>query len=336
MPFATQRRRFLGHAMAAAGTIAMPSLWPHAQAAVKLEKWPLNNLKIIVPYPAGGGVDTFCRKVADLLSPRIGVPVVVQNTAGAAGLVGSRAIAMAPNDGSTVGYVHSGIGSLQAMGAKIDLLNDFTPVAPRMQASTFLFVVNSESSYKSLGDLIAALKANPTKLTYGTAGLGSPEHVIFEKLMKAVPGIGAVHIPYKGTIEGVAALMGKQIDFMVCITSTARAGIEGGKLRALAVASASRSKLFPDIPTVAEAGAPGFVHTTWSGIFGPRGVPPQLVEQLRAALLDISRDPSFTAFVINSGAEPLLDEESPQEFRNFLMRSLDAETKLMKQLNLKV
>ncbi|WP_305807193.1 tripartite tricarboxylate transporter substrate binding protein, partial [Stenotrophomonas sp. YIM B06876] len=197
---------------------------------------------------------------------RVGVPVIVQNTAGAAGLIGSKAIAMAAPDGGTFGYVHSGIVTLQAMGAKIDMLKDFAPVAPRIQASSFLILVNSGSPYRSLQELIAAMKADPQKLSCGTTGPGSPEYMIFERLVKAVPGIGAVNVPFKGAIEGVAALMGKQIDFMVGLTSTARGTVESGKLRALANPGVRRSRLFPDVPTVAEAGVPGFAHSTWGGV----------------------------------------------------------------------
>lgn len=335
MLHAMQRRKFLGHTIAGGSTMAMP-LWLHAQPTAKLEKWPSSNIKLIVPYPAGGGVDATSRKLAELLAPRIGVPVIVQNTPGAAGLIGSRAIAMAPPDGSTVGYVNSTLVTQQSMGAKIDILNDFTPIVPRIQASVFLVVVNAGSPYMNLQGLITAMKADPQKFTYGSAGLGSPEHIIFEKLAKAVPGIGAVHVPFKGTIEGVGALMGKQIDFMVCLTSTARGAIESGKLRALATTSMQRSRVFPDVPTVSEAGVPGFAHASWSGIFGPKGLHPQLAERMRVALNQVVQSPEFTSFAIGNGAEPLREEPSPDAFHGFLVRSLEAETALMKQLDLKL
>ncbi len=329
-----QRRRLLLGAAGAAASVAVPA-WSWAQAADAAPRWPTRNVKIVAPYPAGGSVDTVCRKIAEMMAPRIGVPVLVQNSSGAAGMIGTRQIAAAAPDGGTFGYVHSGIAAQQAMGANIDLLREFTPVAPRMQAASFLFLVRPESPYKRFQDLLAAIKADPTKLTYGSGGSGSPEHILFEKLKVAVPGIGAVHVPFKGSIEGMTAVIGGQIDFMIAVTSSALGFVKGGRAIALANPGPHRSKALPDVPTVAESGVPGYSHVSWGGMFGPANMPPALAEKANQVFTDIARAPEFKAFLLSTGADDP-PEESPEQFRAFLARSLKEDAVLMQKLGLKV
>lgn len=322
-----QRRRLLAALTAGAGMLALPTLL-RAQT-----RWPAGTVKIIVPAPAGGGVDNFCRKLAELLAPRLDTTIIVDNKAGAAGLIGVKALAGAPPNGSTFGYVHSGIASIQAMGGKIDLQKEFTPVVGRIQASSFVVAVHADSPYKTMEDLIRVMKADPKKLSYGSGGPGTPAHIIFEKIKLNEPGVDAVQIPFKGAIEGVMAVLGKNIDFVVGLTSAAYPSIESGKLRALTVASPKRSKLMPDVPTMAESGLPKFNHTSWSGIFAPAGLPEPLVVRMRTEIYAVMADPSFEDFIEKSGAS-LLPRETPEAFKSFLNDALIQETMLMKKLGL--
>ena len=232
------RRQVLSTMLAAAGAAAWPRL-ANAQGAAAA-KWPVATIKFIAPVPPGGGVDVFCRQLGERMAHHLGVTVVVENRAGAGGLLGAKALAMAPADGSTLGYLHSGHASIQAMGGKLDLLSEFKPVIGRFQASAFAVVVHADSPYQTFADLLKVLTEQPDKLSYGSGGLGTPAHIIFEKLKAARPGLSATQIPYKGAIEGVNALMGKNIDFLVGLMSTVLGPIKGGKLRALAVSSPAR------------------------------------------------------------------------------------------------
>ena len=329
-----ERRSLLVGTVGAAATLAMPG-WLQAQTPDAAAKWPTRSVKIIAPYPAGGSVDTVCRKIAEMMTPRIGVPVIVQNSAGAAGMIGTKMISSAAPDAGTFGYIHSGIAAQQSMGAKIDLLRDFTPVAPRMQAASFLFLVSPESPYKRFQDLLAAMKANPDKLTYGSGGTGSPEHILFEKLKVAVPGIDAVHVPFKGSIEGMTAVVGGQIDFMIAVTSSALGFVKGGRAIALATPGKHRSKTLPDVPTVAESGVPGYSHASWGGMFGPVGMAPEMVDKAHRIFTDIARTPEFKAFLLSTGADAP-PEESLDQFRASLEQTLKEDTLLMQKLGLKV
>ena len=154
-------------------------------------QWPVDTLKILIPAPAGGGVDVFCRKVGERLATHLGITVVPDNKAGAAGLLGTKALAGAPPDGITIGFIHSGLVSVQAMGGKLDLVNEFRPVVARFNESAFVVAVNAESKYRSFGDLMKDILAQPGKLNYGTGGQGSPAHMVFEGLKVKVPGLNA-------------------------------------------------------------------------------------------------------------------------------------------------
>jgi tripartite-type tricarboxylate transporter receptor subunit TctC len=323
------RRKILTTMAGGAGFLAFPTLL-RAQ-----EKWPVNTIKIIVPAPAGGGVDIFCRKLAELLAPRLDTTIIMDNKAGGAGLLGVKALASAPPNGSAFGYVHTGIASIQAMGGKIDLQKELNPIVGRIQASSYVVAVNSDSPYKTMADLYKAMKADPKKLSYGTGGPGTPAHIIFEKIKLEDPGLDAVQIPFKGAIEGVMAVLGKNIDFVVGLTSAALPSIQSGKLRALALASPKRSRLLPNVPTLVESGLPKFNYSSWAGIFSPVGLPEPLVARMRAEIYNVMADPAFEDFVDNSGAA-MLSRESPEAFKLFLNESLIQEAALVKRLGLSV
>ncbi|MEK7345744.1 MAG: tripartite tricarboxylate transporter substrate binding protein [Pseudomonadota bacterium] len=323
------RRTLLSAMAAGTGLLAVPT-----RLRAQTVKWPTSTVKIIAPVPAGGGVDIFCRKLAEQLTQQLGTTVIVDNKAGAAGLIGAKAVAAAPADGATFGYLYSGMVLLQAMGGKLDMQKQFTPIVGRIQSSTYLVVVHPDSPYKTLDDLFKAMATSPDKLSYGSGGNGSPAHIIFEKLKLAVPGINALHVPFKGVIEAFNALQGKNLDFVLGLTSSVIAQVSTGALRALAIVADKRTPLLPAVPTMAEAGVQNFSYSSWGGIFGPAGLPVALRDSLRSEIYKIMARPDFESFVVKSGAD-VMPQESPEAFEAFLKSSLESDTQLMAKLGLR-
>ncbi len=269
----TNRRRLL-LAIAAAPWIS--------NAALAQSSWPTRDIKIVVPLPAGGGVDIFTRGLAEQLTASLGKPVIVDNKPGAGGLIGVKAVANAQPDGYTVAYVHSGIVTVQAMTGRLDMLKELRLVA-RLSYSPFALVVRAESPYKTAQELIAAVQASPGKLTYGSGGIGSPSHLVVEHMEDRLGNFKALHVPFKGAIETANAMVGGQVDFSVSLLGALVPLVQGGKLRLLAVTSASRHPLFPNVPTLAETVIAGFVFEPWGGLAVPAGTPDAVVQRLAQA-----------------------------------------------------
>ena len=325
------RRQLLG---VLAGAVASTPQ-PISVKAQSTPAWPVNTVKLMAPVPAGGGVDVLCRRIADRMGAHLGVNVVVENKAGAGGLVGAQALAAAPADGSNIGYLHAGHLTLQAMGAKIDLTRDFVPLAGRFSVSQFVIAVNAESPYKTLPDLIRAIQAQPGKLNFGSGGIGTPGHMTFESLRLRVPGLNAVYVPYKGAIEAVNAVAAKNLDFVSGLMSAVLTQVRAGRLRALAVSGSARSQLLPEVPTIAESGYPGFSLVSWGGIYAPPRLPAELAATLRGVLARIATEPEFKAFMVSQGSEPS-PAETPEAFATYYQAALVRETELVNKLGLKM
>ena len=331
------RRQVLIHgtqAAAAASLLAGPSQVLAQAAAQSTAKWPVDTLKIIIPAPAGGGVDATCRRVGERLAAHLGINVVPDNKPGAAGLLSSKAIASAAPDGGTVGFIHSGLVSVQAMGGRLDLLKEFRPVVGRFSEAQFIVAVHPDSKYRSFADLLKEIAAQPGKLNYGTGGQGSPGHMVFERLKERVPGLSAQDVPFKGAIESVNALLAKDIDFLIGVMSTVQVQVKSGRLRALAVTGNTRSAHLPDVPTVAEAGVPGFSYLTWAGFFGPAKLPDRWVITLQEVFAKIVKEPDFQQFIASNGSQ-ISPPESAADFETFLRESIARETAVMTRLGLK-
>ncbi len=324
------RRAWLGAAGGLGASLCVPTgLW--AQSA----SWPVGTIKFMAPVPAGGGVDLFCRRVADRLATQLGVNVVIENKPGAGGLLGAQALGASAPDGSNIGYLHAGHLTLQAMGAKIDLTRDFVPLAGRYSVSQFVIAVHPESPYKTLADLIRAIQAQPGKLNYGSGGIGTPGHMTFESLRLRVPGLDAVFVPYKGAIDAVNAVAGKNLDFVSGLLSATLIQVRAGRLRALAVSGTTRSPQLPGVPTIAESSYPGFSLVSWGGVYAPLKLPADLANTLRGVLARIAADPEFKAFMDTQGSETL-PPETPDAFAAFYKTSLTRETELVNKLGLKL
>jgi tripartite-type tricarboxylate transporter receptor subunit TctC len=248
-------------------------------------------MRIVVPYPAGGNVDLLGRLIGPKLSEALGQTIVIDNKPGAAGAIGATDAARSEPDGHTllIGDIatHAITPALQDK-LPYNPLTDFAPVM-RLTSVSLLLVINPKNPAKDLAALLADAKANPEKVTYASAGVGTPQQLAFE-LLKEKTGIKATHVPYRGSAPAINDVIAGHVTAMIDGTAVPMA--REGTLRALAVTGAKRSAAMPDVPTVAEAGVPGYEFASWHGVFVPAGTPPAVVERLNAELNKIVADPA--------------------------------------------
>ncbi len=308
--------------------IASPALASGAFAQIA---WPSGPVRLVVPLPAGGGVDVFARVLAEQLAAVLKQTVIVDNRAGAGGLIGTKAAAQAAPDGYTIAYLHSGLVTVQAMNARLDLLKEFRPVA-KLSFSPFMAVVNAESKYKTMQDLISDVQANPGKLTYGSGGPGSPAHLAVEYIEERLGNFKAVHVPFKGAIESANAIAGGQVDFQVGLLAGSIGLVQAGKLRALAVTSAKRLPQLPHLPTMSEAGVPGFVFEPWGGLGVPAGTPDAVIARLNEVLPGVLASAAVKDIVAKQGS--VVDYAPPAALTAQISRELEVDKGVVKRLGM--
>ena len=258
-----------------------------AAGGASAQTWPTGPIKLIVPFPAGGSVDMVARAVGKHLTETLGQPVVVDNRAGASGNIGAEIAAKAPADGHTLFVSSSGVLAANQFLYKrtgFDTLKDFTPVI-RLVNQPNILMVHPSVPVKDVKELIALAKAQPGKVTMGSAGVGTGQDIAARQF-SSMAGVSVLHVPYKGGAPALNDLLGGQIQTMFETSPTALpyAREKDGKLRAIAITSAKRSPLLPNLPTVAEAGIPGFDSVTWIGMVAPAGTPKAVVDRLNAEL----------------------------------------------------
>jgi len=306
----TSRRQVIKGAAASALGALVPAAW--AQGS-----YPSRPIKLVVPWTAAGTVDMTARLLADRLTAKLGQPVVVENRPGATGQIGSQAVARAPADGYTLllmaTTVHSVSPNLQKT-FPFDPIDDFTPVSEVVRFP-YALVVSASSPYQTVSNLIAAARKAPGTVSYGSFGLGSAPYLISEMLAMS-SGTKLLHVPYKGAAQAITDVLGGQIHFFIDSLPSPLAQVRGGKLRALAVTTAQRSPVLPDVPTMAET-LPGFDATAWLGIAAPAQTPRDVVAKLHAALRQIATEPEYVAKLRDTGLEPTASA-SPDEFRTFM------------------
>ena len=287
-----------------------------APLSVQAQPYPNRPLKIVVPYAAGGAVDIVTRTIGQPLSEALKQPVIVDNRPGASANIGMEAVAKAAPDGYTLLIASNGIATNMALFPNLpfDGRRDFTPVA-RIGYAPLVIVVSASSPIKSLKDLIATAKAEPGKLTYASAGNGSSGHLAGE-LLKSTAKIDILHVPYKGGAPAITDLLGERITFMPINPVEVIAHIRGGRLRALAVASGQRFPLLPDVPTIAEAGLPGFEASVWWGLVAPAKTPPEVVRQLNAETTKALTNPAIENKLTELGV--VVTPGTPGQFAAFL------------------
>ncbi len=314
--------RFVMRALAAAFALLLSPGFAYAQA------WPNKPVKLVVPFPAGGGTDAFARPLAAALTQALGQSFFIDNRGGAGGTIGAEIAAKSPNDGYTflVGAVHHTIAVSVYSKLPYDLERDLMPVT-LVAVVPNVVVVHPKVPVNSITELVAYAKANPNKLNFASAGNGTSHHLAPE-LFKTMTGTQMNHIPYKGAGPAMQDLLAGQVDLMFDGMGSSAPQIRGGKLRPLAVTTTTRSPAFPDVPTVQEAGVPGYEVTTWYGLWAPAGTPPDIVNKLQAevtkALLKQDIKEIWAAQGASSGGN------TPEQFTVFIRKEVVKWAKVVK------
>ncbi len=267
------------------------------------QTYPDKPLKMIIPYPPGGGADSWGRTVAAKLETVMGQPIIFDYKPGASTTIGADAAARSPADGYTVFMIDSTAFAYVPNMRKVsyDPIKSFTPVG-MLGVGPMLLVANPNLPVRNVQELIAHAKANPGKVTIASAGVGSPHHLIGE-FFKNRAGISLTHVPYKGAVQYIADLVGGQVDLAISTITPALPHLATGRLRALGVSSAKRSSALPDVPAIAEQGLTGFDEKPWSAFVAPAGVPPAVLEKLRAAFRTTLEDPEVSSNLRKVGLE---------------------------------
>jgi tripartite-type tricarboxylate transporter receptor subunit TctC len=301
------RRKFI---LLFAGAMATRPFAVHAQTS---GSYPDHPITLIVPYAPGGGNDVLARAVAEPMGKWLGQPVVIENRGGAGGSVGTRQVAKAAPDGYTLGLGGTGTLAIDPTlypNVGYDPRRDFAPVG-LIATSPLIVLVNQSVPVHNVQELIALAKAQPGKLNYASAGVGSGIH-LGTMLFAETAGIDLAHIPYKGSGPALTDLLGGHVQIYFSSLPPAAGLVKEGKLRALGVTGLKRSSSFPDVPTVAEQGMPGFEAVLHYGIVAPAGTPRPIVDKLNAALRTALDDPKVRGHIATEGAEPL--PMSPDEY----------------------
>jgi tripartite-type tricarboxylate transporter receptor subunit TctC len=288
-----------------------------ACAPAVAQDFPSKPIRIVVPWPAGGLVDAAARAVGEKLGTSLGQPVIVENRPGAGGNIGADLVAKAAPDGYTLVVTTSALDMNAALQSHLpfDVVKDFDPIAVVATAPSIL-VVYPGLPVKSVKDLIAYAKSRPGKLTYASAGNGTPAHFAAE-LFKTMTGIDAIHVPYKGAPPAILDQIAGRVDFHFANAAVALPQIKAGKLRALAITSSQRSPSMPDIPTMVEAGVPGFEASQWIGVLAPHGTPQPIVDRIAKAVHQAIASPDVKVTLGKQGMD-VVDPDTPAAFAAFV------------------
>jgi tripartite-type tricarboxylate transporter receptor subunit TctC len=309
------------------------ALLPFA-ARAQAPEWPSRPVRFIVPYPPGGPTDIMGRIVAQAVQGPLGQPFVVENRAGANGLIGSEQAARAAPDGSTFlvnASAHVIVPHLTP-NMPIDVLADFAPVT-NIAAVPLWLVVNPALPVRSVAEFIAYARANPGRIAYASSSQGGAPHLAGE-LFKLMTGTDLVHVPYRGSGPAGQDLIAGTVQAMFDSVPASAGAVRDGRLRALGVSTRNRIAPFPDLPTIAEAGVPGYEISTWYGIWAPARTPPAIIARLQQAVATAARNPETRARFDALGAEPVAD--SPEDYARFVRAEFDRWGKLVRDARIKL
>ena len=293
-----------------------------ASPLANAQAYPSKPIKVIVPFPAGGGGDNLARLMMTRVATELGQPIMFENLAGAGGNIGSAAAARAPADGYTLLYATNGTHGINQTLYKrpgFDALKDFEPVS-RLSSIAAMVVIRPGLPVANMAELLQLLKSNPGKYTFASAGNGTTSHLSGE-ILKAQAGLAVVHIPYRGGAAAIADVIGGQIDFMIDVMPNTAPQVRGGRLKGLAVSTAKRVTGFADMPTIAESGLPGFNVGAWDAIFAPAGTPKAIVDQVNAAIQKALADPELRNQLASRGADVV--GGTPQELKTFVAQEIE-------------
>jgi tripartite-type tricarboxylate transporter receptor subunit TctC len=320
------RHSFARHAAIAASSLLACAAGAHAASA-----YPDRPVRMIVPFTPGGGTDLVARMIAQKLGENLGQPVVVDNRPAVDGVVGTEIAARSQPDGYTLLQVSTSHAINVALGRKLpyDTLKDFSPIAHTANQQLIL-VVNPTLPVRTVKELIALGRAKPDALNYGSS---SNATALPTELFKAMTGIQAQHIPYKGSPPMLADLIAGQIQMSIAAAISAIPQVKAGKLRVLAIGDSRRSSEMPDLPTIAEAGVPGYQATIWSGLLAPAGTPAPIIERLNREVVKAVRAPDFRAKLLELGAESV--GSTAAEWGAFLRNEIDKWQKIAKRAGMR-
>ena len=303
-------------------------------AETQAQDYPTRPLRLIVPWPPGGGVDIAARTLGPRLAEHLAQSVVVDNRAGAAGMIGSGLAARAPADGYTILLGAAGPNAIVPTlnpKAPYDALKDFAEVS-HFANTIYVMVVNPSLPADSIKQLVALAKAKPAQLTIGASGTATPAHISGE-LFRVAAGITLTPVFYKGAAGAVIDVLGGQISMTIETISPALPHVRAGKLRALGVTSSRRSAQLPDVPTIAESGYPGFEVINWYGVLAPAGTPRPVITRLNSEITRIVKTPDTRDRLISYGLDVVTS--SPEEYTAFRKADLSKWAKIVKDINLK-
>ncbi|WP_395709801.1 Bug family tripartite tricarboxylate transporter substrate binding protein [Reyranella sp.] len=322
------RRDYLRLAALFLGTQVVPSI-----ARARQDPYPSKPIRLVIPYPPGGGTDITGRAMAQQLSENLGQSVVIDNKPGATGMIGAASVAKSVPDGYTILF---GAASEMAINASLfknmpyDPRTDFEPVS--LIATFPLVFVAPASRSQSLRDLVEVARAKPDTIGYGSIGSGSLQHLAAE-LLSTMAKVKLLHIPYKGSGPLVQDAVGGHLDMAVSSVPPAVPLVRSGKLRALAVTSATRSEALPDVPTIVELGFPGYEFNTWVGVAAPKGTPQDVIARLRAALSTALAANEVQAALRDQGAVPV--GSTPERFRQFVLEEVAKSDRIVMEAGIK-
>lgn len=323
-PTDMKRRRIL----TAAASLAAIGACPLAAADSDSSR-PVN---VVVAYPPGGQNDVVARVVGQAMGTLMKQTVIIENRPGAGGIIGAQAVARAAPDGHTLllAAINHAILTTLKPNMPYDLGRDFTPVG-MVAAFPIILVTHPSAPFKTVHELIAYAKANPGKLTYGSSGPGSGTHLAAE-LFCSMAGVKMMHVPYKGSAPAMVDLLGGHVQLMFADSASALPQIKRGKLHALGISSHQRSALVPELPTIAEAGVPGYESNSWVGLVAPAGTPAAVVNHFNAELVKSLNDPAVKSKLLEAGGEAM--PGNPQQFGKFIHAETAKWAKIIKEANI--
>jgi tripartite-type tricarboxylate transporter receptor subunit TctC len=317
------RRRFLATLLAATTTPAFA------------QTYPSKPIRLVVPFPPGGAVDFYARVVQPQLTERFGQPIVIENRTGASGMIGADNVAKSAPDGYSLL-----LGNIASLAINVGLyskmaynpVTDFTPITHTIDVN-YVLVVHPSVPVHSVRELIDYAKANPDKLAFGSAGSGSLPHLAGE-LFKSLTRVRMIHVPYIGGGPMVTDLLAGSVQLVIADQANLMPHVKSGKLRALAVASAKRSPGAPDLPTISEAGVPGFQAVAWNGLVGPAGMAPDVVQKINRVFVETMAVPDVRARLLEAGLDPIGD--TPESFGRFIPAEIAKWSKVAKEVGARV
>jgi tripartite-type tricarboxylate transporter receptor subunit TctC len=296
--------------------------------------WPERIIKIVVPFAPGGGTDVIARALAQEMARDLGAGIIIENKPGAGTIIGTQSVATSEPDGYTLLMGTFANAVNPSLNAKLpyDAHKDFAPVS--LIARSFnLVVVNPASSIKSIADLIAAARAEPDRLSYGTYGTGTSAHLAGE-LFKHMSGVKLTTVPYKGAAPAITDLLGGQIDVIFTTVASAASLVGAGQLRAIAVTSAERSPAFPQLPTVSEAGVPGYAAEAWYGLYAPAKTPSEIIGRLNRSVAKAVQSDAFKKLSVNEGL--VMAAGPPEELDRYFLGEEERWRQVIKDAGIKV